>query len=89
MEIKYKYWNEELDEFEELTVEYNYHPGDPGIHTYRNGDPGYPPTPEEYEIYAICNKSGEDVTELLSDADLADIEKEVMKDFDSKGWQPY
>ncbi|MFA5420155.1 MAG: hypothetical protein WC341_17010 [Bacteroidales bacterium] len=28
-------------------VEYSIIPGDPGVRTFRNGDPGYPPTPAE------------------------------------------
>lgn len=35
----------------EGTVDYDVTPGDPGVRTFRNGDPGYPPTPPEVEFY--------------------------------------
>lgn len=36
-----------------LTAEGEYYKGDPGVHTLRNGDPGYPPSPAEFEIEKI------------------------------------
>jgi hypothetical protein len=36
-----------------LEVEYYYQPGDPGVHTYANGDPGHPPTPPEVDITSV------------------------------------
>ena len=37
----------------EVVVEANYIPGDPGVRTFRNGDPGYPPTEAEVEITSV------------------------------------
>lgn len=37
----------------EVDVEFNYIQGDPGIYSYSNGDPGYPPTGPEIEIISI------------------------------------
>ena len=37
----------------EIEVEGNFIAGDPGVYTYSNGDPGYPGTPDEFEIEEI------------------------------------
>lgn len=37
----------------EVTVLYNYFKGRPGCMYLSNGDPGYPPEPDELEIYAV------------------------------------
>jgi hypothetical protein len=37
----------------QVDVKFNVLPGDPGIHTYSNGDPGYPPTPDDIEIIEV------------------------------------
>lgn len=34
-----------------VNFHYTYEPGDPGIHTYPNGDPGYPGTGPYVNIY--------------------------------------
>jgi len=36
----------------DLTVEYT--PGSPGVHTLRNGDPGYPPDPPEWDVTEVA-----------------------------------
>jgi hypothetical protein len=46
----------------ELEIEYNYS-YDAGVHTYSNGDPGYPPS-EDFEIIGIY-KDGVDYTPVL------------------------
>ena len=33
------------------TLQVNFIPGDPGVRTFSNGDPGYPPTPPEIEVH--------------------------------------
>jgi hypothetical protein len=35
----------------EGTADYTVTPGDPGVRTFRNGDPGYPPSPPEVEFF--------------------------------------
>ena len=35
----------------EIQICGTYLPGDPGVHTYANGDPGYPSTPDSIEIH--------------------------------------
>ena len=37
----------------ELSVEYDFVRGKPGCFYLRNGDPGYPPEPDEYDIRDI------------------------------------
>lgn len=47
-----------LDNDVKILVEYNYYEGDPGVWRYSNGDPGYPPTPDELEVQDITLVSG-------------------------------
>ena len=43
-----------------------YSAGDPGVHTYANGDPGYPPTSPEVE-YSKIEYKGVDIIKLLDE----------------------
>ncbi len=46
----------------EILIRATVHPGDPGVHTFANGDPGYPPTgPEadDFKIYAVDEDGNE------------------------------
>jgi len=38
---------------EKFWIDYSYLPGHPGVHTLRNGDPGYPPEGPEIEILHV------------------------------------
>lgn len=49
-------------------------PGDPGVHTFSNGDPGYPPSPAEFDIESI--EVNGDVSLLIED-----IQEYVNKEF--------
>jgi len=40
----------EVDEGNEVEVEVDYYPGDPGRRYMPNGDPGYPPEPAEIDL---------------------------------------
>jgi len=61
----------------EVEVEGKYIPGDPGVWTYSNGDPGYPETPAEFEIHKVMwGKT--DITDLLSSDDLRYIEDQML-----------
>lgn len=54
--------------FGEVTIRFcgHYTPGDPGKHTMNNGDPGYPPTPSDFEWDAAW--IGElEVTEMVNE----------------------
>ena len=46
-------YTHELTEKHWVDVHYRYEPGDPGIHTYPNGDPGVPGTGPSVQITAI------------------------------------
>jgi hypothetical protein len=48
----------------DMDVNFNFHPGDPGVHTYSNGDPGYPPTDPEIEINSVF-LGPYDITDLV------------------------
>jgi len=55
----------------DLSVDYYLYPGDPGKWTLDNGDPGYPPTPDEIEIDSITYIGG-DIADFLSGINLLD-----------------
>lgn len=66
--------------FGEVTIRFSgvYTPGDPGRHTLPNGDPGYPPTPSEFE----WDKAfiGElEVTEMVEELLALDFEELCSK----------
>ena len=61
----------------EVEVEGKYIPGDPGVWTYSNGDPGYPETPPEFMIYKVL-WDNIDITDNLSSDDLYDIEDQML-----------
>lgn len=46
-------------------VEGKFYKGDPGVWTFKNGDPGYPPSPDEVEFEWECNPDEYDL--LLAD----------------------
>ena len=62
----------------EVDVDGTYIAADPGVWRYSNGDPGYPPTPAEYEINKVM-WGDLDITDILSEEDL-DYITEVMLD---------
>jgi hypothetical protein len=80
--------------FGEVTIRFSgvYTPGDSGRHTLPNGDPGYPPTPSEFEWDAA--HIGElEVTEMVEELVglnfdelcsklLERVEEEADEDFD-------
>lgn len=69
-------------EFEEETlpvyVLYNYYPGDPGVHSYSNGDPGYPPTGPEVEITSIVDHLCREHIDTLDSKQMERIEQEIL-----------
>ena len=60
----------------ELVVDYKYY-YDPGVYTYSNGDPGYPPY-EELEILHV-NHREVDIYNLLSQEIIEEIEEKCIK----------
>lgn len=54
-------WVELLDgEIVDVEVFYIYEPGDPGVWTFSNGDPGYPGTDDNVEIQKLIRINEED-----------------------------
>lgn len=60
----------------ECEVCFDYSPGRPGVHTLRNGDPGYPDDPAELEITAVM-VDGEDVMGRLSEETLTQLTEQA------------
>ena len=50
-----------------IVVEFSYDYDD-GVHTYSNGDPGYPPS-EDLEILSVTDEFGNDMSELFDRID--------------------
>jgi hypothetical protein len=61
----------------EVEVTGEYMPGEPGVHTYPNGDPGYPPTPPSFDIHEV-KLNGTNISHLLSIDDLMSIEDQML-----------
>lgn len=49
----------------EVTIDFAFYPGDPGVHTYSNGDPGYPPSGDEVDVLSVQDKNGNTVPDSL------------------------
>lgn len=62
-----------------VSVGFTYDPGDPGVHTYPNGDPGYPGTPSEVSIEEIW--IGEhDLFAVLSEDVIDKMEEKLLEE---------
>ena len=62
-----------------IEVEYSVSPFIKGVHTLRNGDPGYPDEGGEVEILsAVRSDTGEEVE--LTDAEVSAVEDEAAQD---------
>jgi len=72
-----------VDGLGDCLIHYDYSPGRPGVHTLRNGDPGYPADPAELCVTVVqiagCEFGAEvfsdDVQARLDAAAEADVEK--------------
>jgi hypothetical protein len=65
-----------------LEVDYTYDPGDPGVHTFSNGDPGYPPTSpciDELKDVRVAGVSILDVLEHIGVDALEVLEEELLE----------
>lgn len=61
-----------------LIVNYTYWKGDPGCHTQRNGDPGWPPEPAAIEIEMVTD--ADNLAEVtLSAKELERLEEMIME----------
>ena len=67
----------------EYTAHFDYSPGRPGVHTLRNGDPGYPDDPPELYVTDLernnCSLplSKDNGESLLTDEQYESIERQV------------
>lgn len=66
-----------------LIIDADFEPGDPGVHTLRNGDPGYPPTGDSLEVTSVMltrpDELGVDLTEILADLGLLECERFIER----------
>ena len=75
-----------------VMVEYEYSPGRPGVHTLRNGDPGYPDEPAELAVLnVLVNGCMVDASECIAPAvierweqQIIDAEIETAQDYDDR-----
>lgn len=76
----------ELSDNEKVEITWNFTPGDPGVHTFPNGDPGYPGTDDELEFeQAILLPGGTDVSAIFSHFDLwGNIEPAIRNTLDQE-----
>lgn len=63
----------------ELEIDASCTPGDPGCHTLRNGDPGYPPEPPEAEILKVTRLDSNEEFILTDPEWMAATEKAIEK----------
>jgi hypothetical protein len=71
-----------------VEVDADYTPGYPAVMTLPNGDPGYPAEPEELEITGVRvlterDEPADDILASLSPEQVAQLEEQVMEDFNS------
>lgn len=67
-----------------LEIEGYYDSGDPGVYTYSNGDPGYPPTDPSFTIDCIKFK-GLDISDVIDS--MNDVAMLLLKRQDSKVYE--
>lgn len=67
-------------EDQEVTVEAEISGGDPGVRTYPNGDPGYPPSDPDVDLTGVFNAEGKDIQHLLTDAVLDDLIVQALEE---------
>ena len=61
-----------------VTVGFAYEAGDPGVHTFPNGDPGYPPTGDCLEVSEVWLR-GVDITQVLGEDARAAVEAAIFR----------
>jgi hypothetical protein len=67
-----------LVEHVELTAHYDYYPGRPGVHTLRNGDPGFPDDPPELEVDYLDDGVNRVAFESLSEEVREHVEQQII-----------
>jgi hypothetical protein len=70
----WKHWNRGSAQY---TAWFDYSPGRPGVHTLRNGDPGFPEDPPQMELNELERFNVTFAACLLTEAQFADAERQV------------
>ena len=60
-----------------VTCDFYYEPGDPGVWQYSNGDPGYPPTSEVIELLNAKDSSDVDYLPRLNQFQIDKIVQHI------------
>lgn len=69
----------------DITVDYEYYPGEPEVWTYSNGDPGHPGSGPEVDILSIQDENGNTVPDALISQKWTDfIIEKCLLDAESK-----
>ena len=68
----------------ELKILFDYTPEDPGVHTYPNGDPGYPGSPAEIDIYSITCENDLFDESKISDDTREELESKCLSDHENR-----
>jgi hypothetical protein len=61
-----------------LLVSYDHTPGDPGCHTMRNGDPGWPSSPAECDLTAVVDEAGNDILTSITKEQRDALEQDAF-----------
>lgn len=69
----------------EVDVTYKHIKGSPGLRTYPNGDPGYPPESSSLEVQKV-EYNGHNITNILTIDDVNFIESSLNNDWDDYDW---
>jgi hypothetical protein len=74
-----------IDEVEDTCdVYFAVEPGDPGVHTYPNGDPGYPPTGPEIVIRSVVASDGGRILEEWQYEDkIEEINQKILEKYEA------
>lgn len=74
----------------EVTVYYNYSPGQKGCMHLRNGDPGYPDEPPEVEIEKVVDAKGHDYADSIPEKIMGWIEERAIEEAEANdGYYEY
>jgi hypothetical protein len=69
--------------YPKVEIDYHYLAGDPGLRTFRNGDPGYPPAGAEIEVIAVKWIDGDG----LEQPDAKTLHEWAQNYADEKGYE--
>lgn len=67
-----------------ITIDFMFYPGDKGVHTYSNGDPGYPPTGDEIDVLSVQDENGTTVPDNAFTSEQVETIIQVCRDYMEK-----